>query len=72
MNIEETGSLIVIEKSSVQNIFTEKSKIDRLLEEVRTKTLSIVPDVSTEQGRKNIKSLAYKVTKTKTYLDGMG
>lgn len=64
--------LIVLEQTSVQEVFTDKAKLDPILEKIATEARSFVPDVSTAKGRKDIASLAYKVAQTKTYLDGLG
>lgn len=50
----------------------ESKKISKLVKDVTREVLSLVPDASTEKGRKEVKSLAYKVSRTKTTLDNMG
>lgn len=64
--------LIVVEPASVQDVFTKIEKLDPILAQIKAKASSIVPDTSTAKGRAEIKSLAYQVTRTKTYLDGLG
>ncbi|MGL4750998.1 MAG: hypothetical protein ACRCXB_01060, partial [Aeromonadaceae bacterium] len=43
-----------------------------LLADIRQKATSLVPDITTTKGRKEIASVAYAVAKTKTYLEGFG
>lgn len=69
---EKEKQLITIEESSALQIFTEQTKIESLLAEIKSKALTIVPDVYTEKGRKDIASMAYSVARTKTYLDSIG
>ena len=64
--------LITIESSSALEIFTEQSKLNELIESVKSKIKTIVPDVYSEKGRKEIASMAYSVARTKTYLDSIG
>ena len=64
--------LVVLEQANAVALFTEGTGIDALLADVRQKATSLVPDVTTTKGRKEIGSVAYAVAKTKTYLDGIG
>lgn len=66
------SELVVIEKSNIVTVFTESNAIDPILKKIADDARSIVPDVSTPAGRKNIASIAYKVAQAKTYLDGLG
>lgn len=50
----------------------ESKKISKLVKDITREVLSLVPDASTEKGRKEVRSLAYKVSRTKTTLDTMG
>ena len=65
------NSLIAVEKLDVAVVFSESGMI-KLLEEIETKAISHVPDITSEQGRKDIASLAYKVTRSKTLIDDLG
>lgn len=58
--------------NDIDPIVVFKGGIDDILKKIREETLSVVLDVSTEQGRKDIASLAYKVARTKTLLDDTG
>ena len=62
MPLNNLNAMDVFQKDGLQPI------LDRVAEEAR----SVVPDVSTEKGRKEIASIAFKVAKSKTYLDGLG
>ncbi|MBW3797780.1 hypothetical protein GPK29_11730 [Aeromonas hydrophila] len=64
--------LVVIEPTTAVALFTEGQGVDELLADIRQKASSLVPDVTTAKGRKEIASVAYAVAKTKTYLDGLG
>ena len=46
--------------------------LDDILAKIATETKSILTDVSTEKGRKEIASIAYKVAKAKTLIDETG
>lgn len=64
--------LVVISPASEVALFTEGDGIDAMLSDIRKQAASLVPDVTTAKGRKEIASVAYAVAKTKTYLDGLG
>lgn len=64
--------LVVIEPTAAVTLFTEGDGIDAMLADIRKQAASLVPDVTTAKGRKEIASVAYAVAKTKTYLDGLG
>jgi hypothetical protein len=46
--------------------------LDPILVAIEAEVAKHVPDLTTAKGRKEIKSLAYKVTRSKTYLDELG
>ncbi|MGY3853426.1 hypothetical protein ACW5W8_11470 [Aeromonas aquatilis] len=64
--------LVVIDPTTAVALFTEGDGINAMLADIRQKAASLVPDVTTAKGRKEIASVAYAVAKTKTYLDGLG
>jgi colicin import membrane protein len=66
------SELVVLEKQNVMTVFTEANAIDPILANIAKQAKSIVYDVGTAQGRKEIASTAYKVAQAKTYLDGLG
>lgn len=53
-------------------MFTEDKEFDELFASIKAQTDAHEPDLETAKGRDEIKSLAYKVTRTKTFLDNLG
>ncbi|HHO0758305.1 TPA: hypothetical protein ACRTNY_001366 [Aeromonas hydrophila] len=64
--------LVVIEPTTAVALFTEGQGVAELLADIRQKATSLVPDITTPKGRKEIASVAHAVARTKTYLDGLG
>ncbi|HLV16010.1 MAG TPA: hypothetical protein VKY70_00915 [Pseudomonas sp.] len=64
--------LIVVPKESALEVFTKPGGLEPYLGQIKAAVTGIVPDLSTKKGRDAIASLAYKVSKSKTYLDGVG
>lgn len=64
--------LIVVPAETALTVFTEEGAIDPYLAKIRAEIDAFVPDVSTKKGRDEIASMAYKVARSKTYLDGVG
>ena len=62
---------VKIEHIPAVQIF-KPAKMDEILKGVKDHVDSIVPDLTTAKGRKDIASLAYKVSQSKTTLDKMG
>lgn len=69
---EESNSLVIIPESMPPIELFKPESIDPLLEEITKLARSHVPDISTEKGRKALKSLAFKIARSKTTLDDMG
>lgn len=68
----ETGTdLVAIEKYDMVALFSEGGA-DPLLDEIEKQAESIVTDVTTEKGRKEIASMAYRIARSKTTLDNEG
>lgn len=66
------NNLVVIDNNTdIANIFKPKS-IDDILSKIRAEVEGFIPDTSTAKGRKEIASLAAKVTRSKTLVDGAG
>ncbi|MFB2863032.1 hypothetical protein [Aeromonas sp. MdU4] len=72
MTEQAKTQLVVLEPTTEIALFTEGDGINSMLADIRKKASSLVPDVSTAKGRKEIASVAYAVAKTKSYLDGVG
>lgn len=70
--MSETTDLVVIEKANALTVFKSADQIEEILQKVEREVMSFVPDVTTVKGRKEIASLAYRVSQTKSYLDGLG
>ena len=68
----EKTQLIIIDTQNTLELFTNEEKIKDLINSATIKTRSLVPDVFTDKGRKDIASMAYSVARTKTYLDSIG
>lgn len=64
-------SIELIENVNPVEIFNG-SGLDALLKKISNEAKSVVPNTSTAKGRKEISSIAAKVSKSKTYLDGLG
>lgn len=67
----DTKELIKLESVNAVTIFTEGG-LDDLLGKITMAAKSFVPDITTTKGRDEIKSIAAKVAKSKTYLDAKG
>lgn len=70
--MSEVTDLVVIEKANALTVFKSADQIEEILAKVEREVMSFVPDVTTAKGRKEIASLAYRVSQTKSYLDGLG
>jgi len=67
----ETNELIVTEKINAIQVFTYEG-VDPLIKEITQKVREFQPDISTPKGRKEVASLANRVARSKTLLDGLG
>jgi hypothetical protein len=65
------NELITLENRDPKVIFT-KEGIDPLLDEIKKVVENFKPDMNTAKGRDEIKSVAYKVSQTKSYLEECG
>lgn len=65
-------ALVTLQPETAIAMFKDGSGLEALLADIRKKASSLVPDLTTAKGRKEIASVAYAVAQTKTYLDGMG
>ena len=74
MTTKETTStaLVTLQPENELTLFVDGTGVDALLADIRKQASSLVPDLSTKKGRDEIASVAYAVTRTKTYLDGIG
>lgn len=64
-------NLVFVEKQSVSEVF-KSGGLDVFINKIREKVEKFIPDVTTAKGRAEVKSFAYEITKSKTYLDSVG
>ncbi len=62
----------LIEIKNPLQIFSTPKGLDAIIDKIEVEAKSIDRDISTEAGRDNIRSLAFKLAKTKTFLDKTG
>jgi len=72
MATEPTNALATIETLNPITVFQTQGGVEDILSKLERDVRSIQTDATTEKGRKEIKSLAYKVARSKTALDDMG
>lgn len=70
--IQAAQDLTVIPTDIRLAVFTTPGAIEPWLDHVRKSVADFKPDTSTARGRQNIKSIAFEVTKSKTYLTKVG
>ena len=58
--------------TDLRAIFTNSDKTLHIIEDIENEVRAFVPDTSTPKGRKEIKSLAHKVSRSKTAIDSAG
>lgn len=63
--------LVVAKPISPLAVFT-KGGLDAILDEIEMEARGFILDISTPQGRKEIASIAFRISKAKTALDGLG
>lgn len=64
------NELTLLENINAVEVFGGKG-LDDLLGKITEEAKSIIPDLETKKGRDEIASMAHKVAKSKTYLDGL-
>jgi hypothetical protein len=68
----ETGALVVAGAPVTAVTLFTKGGVETILAKLETEVRSVKRDISSAKGRKEIKSLAFKVARSKTALDDMG
>ncbi|MEC7798104.1 MAG: hypothetical protein VX755_12385 [Pseudomonadota bacterium] len=53
-------------------VLLDRERFDQFYEAIKAETDKLIPDLTTEKGRKEIASMAFKVAKTKTAIDAAG
>jgi len=71
MSNEKFSLVVAQEATNALSIFTS-GNVDRLIGDIEGEVRSFVSDVDSAAGRKNIASLAHKVSRSKTALDALG
>ena len=66
------NELIEIKDSDAMDVFTKKEGLEPYIQKVKNEVQGLVFDVSTRKGRDHCASIAAKIAKSKTYLDGVG
>jgi colicin import membrane protein len=69
---QPTTDIVAIVNDNPVLVLTDAVKFDQFYERVKAECDQLVPDVTTERGRKEIASMAYKVARTKTAIDEAG
>ena len=69
---ESSSELVMIDKGKVLEVYSTPGGLDPLLDQMKEAVQSFEHDMSTAASRKRTASLANKVAKVKTYLDGLG
>lgn len=69
---ETTTDIAVIVADNPAIVLADRAKRDDLFAHIKREIAAFEPDLSTATGRKEIKSLAYKITRTKTAIDDAG
>lgn len=63
---------LTVPKTKALDFFTTPDAVDPVLAAIRKEIDGFFADVSTAKGRKEIASMAYKISQSKTYLEGVG
>lgn len=63
-----TSALVKIESMTPEMLFAPGA-IDPLIDQIKAEVRAQKPDLTTDKGRKAVASLAYKVSRTKTFID---
>lgn len=69
---DKSTDLMVPDNNRLIAAFTEPKKVDDILSAIAKEVKSFVPDLTTAKSRKEITSLAFKVTRSKTAFDDVG
>lgn len=71
MTNEAKDLILTIPEDNIPTVFSSGG-IEPILKKIKEEITPLIFDVSTAQGRKDIASMAYKVARTKTYIDKVG
>ena len=71
--MSEETTLVVVERSTALDVFRDPAGVRAVVERVKAAALAEnVHDASTPIGRAGIRTLAFKIKRSKTYIDGIG
>lgn len=71
INYASNQELVALEKLDALAVFTQTG-CEELLETIKKKVDTVTKDVTTEEGRDEIRAVAYKIARSKTALDKLG
>lgn len=71
VNDEQMG-LISSKPLDLKKMFLEGANVNNVLEEIRTRAYKEGQDITTDEGRETIRTTAYKISRSKTFLDNAG
>jgi len=57
---------------NIKTMLSEENGIDSVISAIKKEVSGFVPDISCKEGRAEIKSLAYKISQSKTHIDNVG
>ena len=66
---EESTAVALVDETSALDVLGDPEKFDAFFSRVKAETDKLAPDTSTPKGRQEIKSMAFKVKKTRTFID---
>lgn len=66
---EESTAVALVDETSALDVLGDPEKFDAFFARVKAETDKLTPDTSTPKGRQEIKSMAFKVKKTRTFID---
>lgn len=72
MDTLESTALAIPERTELVALFKQEGGLDPLIARIAAEVRAHVPDLTTAKGRDAVKSLAYKVARSKTMLDDAG
>ena len=66
---EESTAIALVDETSALDVLGDPEKFDVFFARVKAETDKLTPDPTTPKGRQEIKSMAFKVKKTRTFID---
>jgi len=67
-----TTEVVTVQKENALQVFSAEQGLDPYLAKIRAEIDCFVPDVATKKGQDAIRSIAYKIARSKTALDNVG